>query len=207
MGKALKACEYIKILLNAPFPPGHFCYIAFPMMKSIILPYKGIAPEIDDTAFIAPGVCISADVKIGAHSSIWYGCTLRGDVYEIRIGQRSNIQENTVIHTTGGVSGTYVGNDVTVGHACILHACTLEDHAFIGMQSCLLDESHVESFGMLAAGSLLTPKKRVLSGQLWGGSPACYMRDLTPEEIDMIKKSAPNYVELGQGHKVEINKL
>lgn len=177
------------------------------MMKSIIIPYKGVSPKIDDTAFIAPGVCIAADVEIGAYSSIWYGCTLRGDVHEVRIGERSNVQENTVVHTTGGVSGTYVGNDVTVGHACVLHACTLEDHAFVGMKSCLLDEAVVESFGMLAAGSLLTPGKRVPSGQLWGGSPARYMRDLAPDEIEMIKKSAPHYVELGQVHKVEISKL
>ena len=177
------------------------------MMKSIIIPYKGISPKIDDTAFIAPGVAISADVEIGAHSSIWYGCTVRGDVHEVRIGQRSNIQENSVIHTTGGVSGTYVGDDVTVGHMCILHACTIGNHGFIGMGSCLLDESVIEDFAMLAAGSLLTPKKRVPSGQLWGGRPARYMRDLTPEDIDMIKKSAPHYVKLGQDHKVEINKL
>jgi carbonic anhydrase/acetyltransferase-like protein (isoleucine patch superfamily) len=177
------------------------------MTKSIILPYRGVFPKIDDTAFIAPNVCVAGDVVIGAHSNIWYGCALRGDVHEIRIGQRSNIQENTVIHTTGGVSGTYVGNDVTVGHACVLHACTLEDHAFVGMQSCLLDQAHVESFGMLAAGSLLTPGKRVPSGQLWGGSPARYMRDLIPDEIEMIKKSAPHYVALGQEHKLEINKL
>ncbi len=176
-------------------------------MDPVIVPYKGITPKIDDTAFVAPNTSTSADVEIGAHSSIWYGCSLRGDVHEIRIGQRSNIQENTVIHTTGGLSGTYVGNDVTVGHACVLHACTLEDHAFIGMKSCLLDESYVESFGMLAAGSLLTPGKRVPSGQLWGGSPARYMRDLTPDEIEMIKKSAPHYVELGQVHKAEISKL
>jgi len=176
-------------------------------MDPVIVPYKGIVPKIDSTAFIAPNTSISADVEIGAHSSIWYGCSLRGDVHEIRIGERSNIQENTVIHTTGGVSGTYIGDDVTVGHACILHACKLGNHAFIGMGSCLLDESAVEDFAMLAAGSLLTPGKRVLSGQLWGGSPARYMRDLSTDEIEMIKKSAPHYVELGQVHKAETSKL
>ncbi|MCK5384287.1 MAG: gamma carbonic anhydrase family protein [Alphaproteobacteria bacterium] len=177
------------------------------MTTSIILPYRDISPKIDDTAFIAPNTSIVGDVEIGSHSNIWYGCTLRGDVHEIRIGKRSNIQDGSVIHTTSDVSGTYIGDDVTVGHACVLHACTLENYAFIGMQSCLLDEAHVESFGMLAAGSLLTPGKRVPSGQLWGGSPARYMRDLTSEEIEMIKKSAPHYVELGQEHKAEINKL
>ena len=176
-------------------------------MGPVIVPFRGIAPKIDDEAFIAPNTSISADVEIGAHSSIWYGCSLRGDVHEIRIGKRSNIQENTVIHTTGGVSGTYVGDDVTVGHACILHACKLGDHAFIGMGSTLLDESVVEDFAMLAAGSLLTPGKRVPTGQLWGGRPARYMRDLSPEDLEMIKKSAPHYVKLGQDHKVEISKL
>ena len=177
------------------------------MMKAVILPYRGISPKIADTAFVAPNVSIVGDVEIAAHTNIWYGCTLRGDVHEIKIGQRTNIQDGTVIHTTDGVSGTYVGNDVTVGHNTLLHACTLEDHAFIGMQSCLLDEAIVESFAMLAAGSLLTPGKRVPSGQLWGGSPARYMRDLTPEDIANIKRSAPNYVELGQEHKAEISKL
>ncbi|MFP4386420.1 MAG: gamma carbonic anhydrase family protein [Alphaproteobacteria bacterium] len=172
--------------------------------KAVILPYRGIYPKIDETAFIAPNVSIVGDVEIGAHANIWYGCSIRGDVHEVRIGARSNIQENSVIHTTGGVSGTYIGDDVTVGHGCILHACTVGNHGFVGMGSCLLDESAVEDFAMLAAGSLLTPKKIIPTGQLWAGRPARYTRDLTAEEKENAKQSAQNYVALGKEHKNEI---
>lgn len=175
-------------------------------MSQFIYSYKGISPKIDVTAFIAPSSSIVGDVKIGADSNIWYNCALRGDEEVIRIGERSNIQDGTVIHITEGVSGTHIGDDVTVGHSALLHACVIEDHGFVGMQSCLLDGSKVESFGMLAAGSLLTPHKVVPSGELWSGRPACFMRKLTNEDIENIKNSAPHYVQLGQEHKIEIEK-
>lgn len=173
-------------------------------MSNFIYPFKGGYPQIHESAFVAPSASIIGDVQIGAGSNIWYNCVLRGDVNDIKIGARTNIQDGTVIHVTTDFSGTIVGDDVTVGHSAVLHACTIEDFGFVGMQSCVMDGAVVEGFGMLAAGSLLTPNKRVPKGQLWSGRPARYMRDLTDEEIAYIKWSAPHYVELGQAHKTSI---
>lgn len=172
-------------------------------MSQFILPYKGIMPKIHKSAFIAPSASVIGDVEIGEDSSIWYNCVLRGDVNDIKIGARTNIQDGTVIHVTTDFSGTSVGDDVTVGHSAILHACRIENFGFVGMQSLVMDGAVVESFGMLAAGSLLTPGKRVPKGQLWAGRPAKYMRDLTTEELAYIKWSAPHYAELGRDHKNE----
>lgn len=163
--------------------------------------YKNILPQIDNSAFIAPSADVMGDVVIGPDSNIWYGCVVRGDVADIKIGARTNIQDGTIVHVTTGREGTFVGDDVTVGHSAVLHACRIENFGFAGMKSCVMDGAVIESFGMLAAGALLTPGKRVPSGQLWAGSPARYMRDLTEEEIAYIKWSAPHYVELGREHK------
>jgi carbonic anhydrase/acetyltransferase-like protein (isoleucine patch superfamily) len=170
-------------------------------MSGLIRPFKGIMPKIHPSAFIAANACIIGDVEIGEDANIWYGAVLRGDVFDIRIGARTNIQDGTIIHATTDFQGTYVGNDVTVGHGAILHACRVEDMALIGMQSCVLDGAVVETRAMLAAGSLLTPGKRVPTGQLWGGRPARYMRDLTEDDLKYIAWSAPHYVELSRGHK------
>lgn len=170
-------------------------------MSKFILPFKGISPKIHDSAFIAPSASVIGDVEIGEGANIWYNCALRGDVADIKIGARTNIQDGCVIHVTTGREGTFVGDDVTVGHSAILHACHIENFGFVGMGSLVMDGAVVEGFGMLAAGSLLSPNKRVPKGQLWAGRPARYMRDLTEEEIAYIKWSAPHYVELGQEHK------
>lgn len=166
----------------------------------IILPYKGILPKIDPTAYIAPGAVIVGDVEIGAYSNIWFGCVLRGDVNVIRVGARTNIQDGTVVHVTSGGQGTHIGNSVTIGHMVLLHDCTLEDHAFIGMKSAVIDRAHVESFAMIGAGALVTQNKTVPKNQLWVGNPAKYWRDLKPEEIEEISRRAEHYVKLGQDY-------
>ena len=127
---------------------------------------------------------------------------MRGDVHEIRIGKRTNIQDNAVVHVTRNVSGTYIGDDVTVGHGAILHACTVQNKCLIGMGAIVLDEAVIEEGAMVAAGALVTPRKIVKSGQLWGGNPARYMRDLTEEENDFLTISADNYVRLSREYKV-----
>lgn len=164
----------------------------------MLLPYKKIMPTVGNNVFIAENAAVIGDTVIGDESNIWFGCTVRGDVNDIRIGKRTNIQDNSVIHVTRKVSGTYIGDEVTVGHGAILHACTIGDQAFVGMGACILDEAVLEPRSMLAAGSLLTPRKVVPSGQLWGGAPARYMRDLTQEELDFFAISADNYVRLGK---------
>lgn len=170
--------------------------------------YKSIAPTIDESAFVAPSADVIGDVHIGAQSSVWHGCVVRGDVNKVRIGARANIQDGTVIHVTRGTKdgnmgtgagqGTIIGDDVTIGHMALLHDCTIGDMAFIGMKACVMDKAEVQAGAMLAAGALLTPGKVVPSGQLWGGSPAKYMRDLTEAEKTFLPVSARNYVDLSR---------
>src|ERR1700743_2389486 len=118
------------------------------MLTPVILPYRNIIPKISPQAFVPPGAIVIGDVEIGADSSIWFGCVLRGDVNYIRIGSRTNIQDGTVIHTASGLQParmgkeapkeglpTIIGDNVTVGHMTLLHACTVESDAFVGMQS------------------------------------------------------------------------
>lgn len=159
-------------------------------------PYQDIMPRIGHKVFLAPGAHIVGDVDIGDQASIWYNCVLRGDVNDIKIGARTNIQDGTVIHVSSTLQGTYIGPDVTVGHMALLHACTIEDGAFIGMKACVMDGAYIEAGAMVAAGALVTPGKRVPSGQLWAGSPARYMRDLTEAEKAQNRHSAKHYVEL-----------
>jgi carbonic anhydrase/acetyltransferase-like protein (isoleucine patch superfamily) len=164
----------------------------------IIRPYKTILPRIGQRVFLADNAAIIGDVEIGDEASIWFGCTVRGDVNDIKIGARTNIQDGTVIHVSSTLQGTYIGDDVTVGHMAMLHACTIEDASFIGMMACVMDGAHVETGAMVAAGALVTPGKRVPKGQLWGGSPAKFMRELTQEEKDYIPYSAGHYVRLAR---------
>lgn len=170
-------------------------------MSGIIVPYKGVTPKVADDAFIAPNATIIGNVEIGPGASIWYNCVLRGDVHEIRVGARTNIQDGTVIHCSYELAGTYIGDDVLVGHMALLHACTIRDGAFIGMGSIVLDEAVVESGAMIAAGGMVTPGKTVPSGQLWTGRPAKYARDLTDEEVAFNKWSVEHYAGLGQEYR------
>lgn len=164
-------------------------------------PFKDKSPIIHSSAFVAENAVIIGDVAIGADSSVWYNCVVRGDVNDIKIGARTNIQDGTVIHVSSTTQGTYIGDDVTVGHMALLHACTIGNRAFIGMKACVMDDAIVEDDAMVAAGALVTPGKKVPSRQLWGGSPAKYMRDLTAEELEFLKFSAERYVKLAKTYK------
>lgn len=171
-------------------------------MTPTILPYQGefskelVWPKIDAGAYIAPTAAVIGDVEIGRDASVWFNCTVRGDVNHIKIGERTNVQDGTVIHVTRHTGPTIIGKDVTIGHSALLHACTLEDACFIGMRATVMDGAVVESGAWVAAGALVTPNKRVPKGQVWAGSPAKYFRDMTPEEIAFVAKSAQNYVDL-----------
>ena len=169
-------------------------------MSGLIKPYKGLLPRISSSAFIADTAVVIGDVEIGDDTGIWFGCVVRGDVNEIRIGARTNIQDGTIIHVASRGQGCYIGSDITVGHMAILHACTLEDRCFIGMKACVMDGAYVETGAMVAAGALVTPGKRVKSGQLWAGSPAKYLRDLTPEELAFFPESTAHYAELARSY-------
>ena len=165
-----------------------------------------MTPKVDDAAFVAESADVVGDVEIGAGSSIWYACVLRGDINRIRIGRNTNIQDGSVIHVnhdptgdyreTGGGMPTFIGDDITVGHMALLHACTLEDGSFVGMRAVVMDRAVVRSGAMVAAGALLTPGKEVPSGQLWVGSPARYLRNLRPGEIEHNVTITRHYVKL-----------
>lgn len=174
-------------------------------MKPLIRTYNGAKPKIAEDAFIAENAVVIGDVEIGEQSSIWYGVVLRGDVERIRIGKRSNVQDGTVVHVTADKFGTHIGDDVLIGHNAVIHGCTLEDGAFVGMGAIVLDGAVVEGGAMVAAGALVTPGKRVKSGELWGGNPAKKMRDLTPEQIKGLKMGTDHYVEVAKTYLSEEN--
>ncbi len=173
-------------------------------MRPIILPYRGVWPTIDPDAFIAPGAVVIGDVVIGAGSGIWFGCVVRGDVHEIRIGRDTNIQDGSVVHVSKGTFGTYIGDGITIGHKALIHACTLETGCFIGMGATVMDGGVVEAGAMVAAGALVTPGKRVTGGTLWAGSPARPKRDLTPDDTDGWPAQAAHYAALGREYSAAL---
>ena len=128
-------------------------------MPGLILPYRGTLPTIHPSVFVAETATIIGDVEIGADTGIWYGVVLRGDVNIIRIGARTNIQDGTVVHVAAKGQGSFIGSDITIGHMALIHACTLEDGCFIGMQSCIMDGALVESGAMVAAGALVPSRQ------------------------------------------------
>ncbi len=173
-------------------------------MKANIMSYKGILPKIAVDSFIAPGSHIIGDVEIGSEVGIWFNCVVRGDVAPIRIGDRTNIQDGTVIHVTRNGHPTVIGKGVTVGHNAMLHACNLQDGCFVGMGAIIMDDVIVETGAMVAAGALVPPRKVVKSGQIWAGNPAKYLRDLTPDESAFIAKSEANYVKHVEEYLAEL---
>jgi len=174
------------------------------MTTPLILPFHGTTPQIAADAFIAPGCHIIGDVTIGAQASIWYNCVLRGDVQRIVIGARTNIQDGTVIHVTSKTHGTFIGDEVLVGHMVMLHGCTLQDRAFVGLGAIVMDGCVIESEAMLAAGAMLTPGKHIPAGELWAGRPAQRVRTLTVEERARNLKGTHGYVEYAREHKAAL---
>ena len=156
----------------------------------------GVAPRIAPDAFVAPTCVIIGDVEIGAQASVWFHCVLRGDTNRIRIGARSNIQDGTIVHVNHGAFAALIGEDVTVGHAAIIHACTLKDRAFVAMGATVLDGAVIEPGGMLGANALLTPGKVIGPNELWMGSPARLVRVMGEDEVALHAMTAPHYVGL-----------
>jgi carbonic anhydrase/acetyltransferase-like protein (isoleucine patch superfamily) len=158
----------------------------------------GVTPTIDDTAFIAPTAAVIGDVVIGPETGIWFHCLVRGDMNSIRIGARTNIQDGTVVHIDSGEFSTFIGDDVTVGHNAVIHACTLKNRAFVGISATVLDGAVIEEGGMLAAGGLLTPGKVIGPNELWTGSPAKMKRVMDAEERARFDRNAVIYRKLAQ---------
>lgn len=174
--------------------------------------FAGRTPRLAPDAFVAPGAQVIGDVDIGAGSSIWYNCVLRGDLNRIVMGVGSNLQDGTIVHVDSGRGDpggdglpTLIGDGVLVGHLCIIHGATLLDRAFVGMGSIVMDRCIVEPGAMLAAGSLLTPGKRVPAGELWGGRPARFMRVLSADELARNAGAAPGYAALARAHRASFS--
>jgi carbonic anhydrase/acetyltransferase-like protein (isoleucine patch superfamily) len=160
----------------------------------MILPYQNIYPKIHDSVLIAEGAHVIGDVEIGKDSSIWFNTVVRGDVNYIRIGERTNIQDLTMVHVTYKKFPTFIGNDISIGHSAVIHGCKIDDFVLIGIGAKILDNSHINSYSLIAAGSVVKENFEVPSGVLVAGVPAKIIRDLRTEEIERIKQNAKNYL-------------
>ena len=167
-----------------------------------IRPYRDKTPRFGTGVYVDPAAVVIGDVELGDDVSIWPCVVVRGDVNHIRIGARTNIQDGAVLHVTH--DGPYtpggfplvIGNDVTVGHGAILHACTIEDACLIGMHATVLDGVRVSRHSMIGAGAMVSPGKVVGEGELWLGNPARCVRKLTDQQIEQLSYSAHHYVRL-----------
>jgi|UniRef100_Q3AU00 carbonic anhydrase/acetyltransferase-like protein (isoleucine patch superfamily) len=173
------------------------------MLMGKILPYKGIVPQLHESVFLTDGAFVIGDVHIGANSSVWFNAVVRGDVCPIRIGEKTNVQDNVTLHVTHDTGPLTIGNCVTIGHGAVLHACTVQDHVLIGMGAVLLDDCVVEPWSVVAAGSLVKQGFRVPSGMLVAGVPAKVMRPITEAERQTITESPENYVRYVQNYRAE----
>jgi carbonic anhydrase/acetyltransferase-like protein (isoleucine patch superfamily) len=177
---------------------------------SIITIY-GKTPQIDDSAFIAPGCRIIGDVTIGANASIWYNCVIRAEVNRVLIGARSNIQDGSIVHCDGPAPGvpdgypTLIGEDVLVGHNAVIHGCVLHDRAFVGLSATVMNGAIIESDAMLAAGAMLTQNKRIEARHMWAGSPARFVRELNDGQIAGMQMGVAHYVENAKAHMAAIS--
>ncbi len=162
----------------------------------MILAYKDKYPEIADTVFIEESAIIIGDVKIGENSSVWYNAVIRGDVNYIKVGKNTNIQDGVIIHVTQIDYPTEIGDNVTIGHAAVLHGCKIMNNSLIGIGAIILDGAIIAEFSIVAAGSLIPPRSKYPSHSLILGSPAKVVRKLTEKDIEMIKEGALDYIEL-----------
>lgn len=164
--------------------------------------FREYTPRLGERVYVDPAASVIGDVELGDDASVWPGAVLRGDVHRIRVGARSNIQDGAVVHVThdgpyspGGLP-CLIGQDVTIGHAAVVHACTLGDACLIGMHATVLDGAVVERHALVGAGALVPPGKTVGEGELWLGNPARRVRHLDEQEIERLRYSAAHYVRL-----------
>lgn len=158
-------------------------------------------PEIDPSAYVPDTAIVIGDVVIGAESSLWFHTVVRGDVYHVRIGARSNVQDNATIHVVSGRWATILGDGVTVGHNAILHGCTVEDGALVGMGAIVLDGAVVGTESLIGAGALVTPGTVVPPRSLVLGRPAIRVREVSDAELARLRTSAANYVALARRYR------
>ncbi len=179
-------------------PPRSVCYFhsfANAWGFRMILPYNGRRPQIAATAYVAESADLVGDVTLGEHSSVWFGCVLRGDVNYIRVGSRTNIQDGSVLHGMKDLHAVILGDEVTVGHNVTLHGCTVESRCLIGMGSTVLNGARIGEGSIVAAGSLVPEGTDVPARSLFMGNPARFRRHLTDSDLAVIRRYASHYVE------------
>jgi carbonic anhydrase/acetyltransferase-like protein (isoleucine patch superfamily) len=169
--------------------------------SGLLYALDGVAPTIDPTAWVAPTAVLIGDVRLGPGANIWFNCVLRADTNPIIIGARSNIQDGTIIHVDHGENFTEIGEDVTVGHAAIVHACKLRNRAFVGMGATVLDGAVIEEGGLLGARGLLAPGKKIGRYELWTGAPARLVRVMSEDERARWDQTALHYVGLSNRYR------
>jgi len=172
-----------------------------------VLPYKGVWPTIGANVFLAPNCFVVGQVTIANDASLWFNVVVRGDDHWVRIGARSNIQDGAIIHVSKDSHPTTIGSDVTIGHGAVLHGCTIEDGAMVGIGAIVLDGALVESNAIVAAGAVLPPNKRVERGDLWAGCPAKLVRKVKSEELEFMRINRSNYCGLATDYLALIRSL
>ncbi len=175
------------------------CYYS----KNMIRPFRGVHPQIQASAYIDVSAQVIGDVHIGEESSIWCNAVLRGDMYYIRIGNRTNVQDNSVIHTRTGTHPTILEDEITIGHSVTLHGCYVERGSLIGIGSIVLDDVRVGAKSLVAAGSLITPGTIIPQRSLVMGRPAKVKRPLTDDEVADLDLFWQNYVAYTSKYKSE----
>lgn len=157
-----------------------------------------LVPVLGRGAWVAPTATVIGDVVLGDDASVWFGVVARGDVYPIRIGARTNVQDNTVVHVTADRSAATIGDDVTIGHSAIIHGCSVGDRCLVGMGSILLDDAVIEEECFVAAGSLVPPRMRVPARSFVVGRPARVIRRVRDGELEQIREAAAHYVQIAR---------
>lgn len=164
----------------------------------MIIPYRGKHPRLAEGVVVMKSAVVAGDVEIGVGSSVWFGAVVRGDVHHIRIGELTNVQDGCLLHVTTGTHPLIIGSRVTIGHGAILHGCTVEDGALIGMGAVILDGARIGEEALIGAGALVTEGTFVPPRTLAVGAPAKPKRELTEEELARLRHSAPHYHELAR---------
>jgi len=169
--------------------------------------HKGVRPTLGKDVFIAPNATVIGDVHLGDESSVWFGAVLRGDVFPIRFGARTNIQDGSVVHVTGGQAATIVGDDVTIGHMVLLHGCTVGNGCLVGMGSILLDGAEIGEECLIGAGSLVTPRTKIPPRSMVMGRPAKAVRMLAAPDLAMVREAGKLYVEYARTFRSDAVRL
>jgi carbonic anhydrase/acetyltransferase-like protein (isoleucine patch superfamily) len=167
----------------------------------MIKKFRGKSPVIPDSCYISESVDLIGDVTLGENVSLWFGTVVRGDMHFITIGNRSNIQDNSVVHVTTDISPTRIGSEVTVGHNAIIHGATIEDRCLIGMGAIIMDDAVVGEGSIVGAGAIVPPNKIIPPRSLLVGLPAKIVRQTTNEELEMIIERAQHYIDFSQKYK------